>query len=270
MNDTKITSETVVTESVVTESVVSETMVTMVTGANKGIGREIAAQLAALGHTVVIGARSAELGEKAAAELRATGADAISVVLDVTDPASVAAAAEAVKSRYGRLDALVNNAAVALPPGSDMTGQRPRSADLGVVRHIFDTNFFGVIAVTSALLPLLRRSSAPRIVNVSSRGGSLSVMADQEAWADDQPPLSAGYSPSKSALTALTLQYARDLRPDGILVNAVCPGFCATDLNHHAGHRTPAQGAVAAVRMATIPADGPTGTFTDDQGTVPW
>ncbi|RKS09198.1 NADP-dependent 3-hydroxy acid dehydrogenase YdfG [Nocardiopsis sp. Huas11] len=244
--------------------------ITLVTGANKGIGREIAGGLAALGHTVVLGSRSAELGEKAAAELRATGADAEALVLDVTDPASVAAAAAGIQARHGRLDTLVNNAGVAVPPGSDLSSQRPGTVDLAVVRRIFDTNVFGVVTVTDALLPLLRRSPAPRIVNVSSAAGSLSLMADQEAWAHEQPPICVGYIPSKSALTALTLQYARQLRPDGILVNAVCPGFVATDLNGHTGHRTPVQGAAAAVRMATVPAEGPTGTFSDDQGPVPW
>ncbi|GLY41653.1 dehydrogenase [Amycolatopsis sp. NBRC 101858] len=235
--------------------------ITLVTGANKGIGREIAAQLAALGHTVVIGARSAELGEKAAAEL---GTD--SVVLDVTDPASAAAAAAHIEERYGRLDVLVNNAAISRPPGTDLAQQSPGSADLGTLRAIFETNFFGVITVTNALLPLLRRSPAPRIVNVSSSAASLTRNADLAT----QLPISAGYTPSKTALTSLTLQYARELRPDGILVNAVCPGFCATDLNGHAGFRTPAQGAVSAVQMATIGTDGPTGTFVDDEGPVPW
>lgn len=235
--------------------------ITLVTGANKGIGREIAAQLAALGHTVVIGARNAELGEKAAAEL---GAD--SVVLDVTDPASVAAAASSLEERYRRLDVLVNNAAIARPPGTDLAHQNPSTADLGTLRTIFETNFFGVVTVTNALLPLLRRSEAPRIVNVSSSAASLARNADPAV----ELPISAGYTPSKTALTSLTLQYARELRPDGILVNAVCPGYCATDLNGHAGFRTPAQGAVAAVRMATIPPDGPTGTFVDDEGPVPW
>jgi NAD(P)-dependent dehydrogenase (short-subunit alcohol dehydrogenase family) len=237
--------------------------ITLVTGANKGIGREIAAGLAALGHTVVIGARSAELGEKAAAEL---GTE--SVVLDVTDPASVAAAADTIEARHGRLDVLVNNAGISRPPGTDLSHQSPGSADLGTLRAIFETNFFGVITVTNTLLPLLRRSAAPRIVNVSSSGASLTRNADPELAA--HLPISAGYTPSKTALTALTLQYARELRPDGILVNAVCPGYCATDLNDHSGYRTPAQGAASAVRMATIPADGPTGTFVDDEGPVPW
>jgi NAD(P)-dependent dehydrogenase (short-subunit alcohol dehydrogenase family) len=243
----------------------TDTMITLVTGANKGIGREIAAQLAALGHTVVIGARGAGAGEKTAAEL---GADATSVVLDVTDPASVAAAAAEIDARYGRLDALVNNAGISRPPGGDPGSQLPHAADVDVVRRIFETNVFGVITVTNAMLPLLRRSAAPRIVNVSSSAGSLSLMADPELAAGR--PVSAGYVPSKTALTALTLQYALDLRADGILVNAVCPGYVATDLNNFSGHRTPAQGAVAAVRMATIGADGPTGTFTDDEGPAPW
>ncbi|MEU4249123.1 SDR family oxidoreductase [Amycolatopsis sp. NPDC026612] len=237
--------------------------ITLVTGANKGIGREIAAQLAALGHTVVIGARSAGAGKQAAEEL---GVE--SVVLDVTDPVSAAAAAGTLEARYGRLDVLVNNAGISRPPGSDLAHQRPGSADLGVLRAIFETNVFGVVTVTNTLLPLLRRSAAPRIVNVSSSAASLARNADPELAA--QLPISAGYTPSKTALTSLTLQYARELRDEGILVNAVCPGYCATDLNGHSGHRTPAQGAVAAVRMATIPADGPTGTFVDDEGPVPW
>ncbi len=245
-------------------------MIALVTGANKGIGREIAAQLAALGHTVVIGARSAELGEKTAAELRATGADVTSVVLDVTDPATVASAAGTVEARYGRLDALVNNAAVSRRPGGDLAGQRPSTADLDTVRDIFETNYLGVMTATNTLLPLLRRSATPRIVNVSSGAGSLALMADKDQWNDEHLPISVGYSPSKTALTALTLQYARELHSEGILVNAVCPGYCATDLNDHSGHRTPAQGAVAAVRMATIPADGPTGTFSNDEGPMPW
>ncbi|GAB3657470.1 SDR family oxidoreductase [Glycomyces tarimensis] len=252
------------------ENHTNNTMIALVTGANKGIGREIAGRLAAMGHTVVIGARSAERGEKAAAELQAVGADADAVVLDVTDPESVAAAADMIADRHGRLDALVNNAGIAYPPGTDSAAQLPRSVDLDTVRTVFETNVFGVITVTNAMLPLLQQSRTPRIVNVSSTIGSLSAMADQEAWAADRVPILAGYSPSKTALTALTLQYARDLQADGILVNAVCPGFVATDLNDHTGYGTAAEGAVAAVRMATVPADGPTGTFTDDQGPAPW
>ncbi len=244
----------------------TDTMIALVTGGNKGIGREIAGQLATLGHTVVIGARSAEAGERAAGEVRSGGGDAIAVVLDVTDPASVAAAADTVKTRFGRLDALINNAGISGRPGADFAGQSPRSANVDDIRFIFETNVFGVIAVTAAFLPLLRLSPAPRIVNVSSSAGSLTLTSDP----GNPDPIAVGYVPSKTALTSLTMQYARGLASEHILVNAVCPGFVATDLNGFRGLRSPAQGAASAVRMATIPADGPTGTFTDDQGPVPW
>jgi NAD(P)-dependent dehydrogenase (short-subunit alcohol dehydrogenase family) len=241
-------------------------MIVLVTGANKGIGREIAAQLGAAGHTVVIGARSAERGEDAAAALRAQGANVSSVTLDVTDSASVAAAAAQIESRFGRLDALINNAGVSHMPGADFAGQMPQSAHVDHVRFVFETNVFGVITVTSAFLPLLRRSSAPRIVNVSSSAGSLAAISDFT----NPDPIALGYVPSKTALTAVTMMYARGLASEHILVNAVCPGFVATDLNNHRGVRTPAEGAASAVRMATIAADGPTGTFTDDEGPVAW
>lgn len=244
----------------------TDAMVALVTGANKGIGREIARQLAALGHTVVIGSRNPDAGEQVAAELREAGRNAVAVALDVVDPVSARAAAASVEGSFGLLDALVNNAGISHLPGKGIEGQQPVAADVGEVRAIFETNVFGVINVTSAFLPLLCRSAAPRIVNVSSSAGSLSKLADL----DDPNPVAIGYVPSKTALTALTLQYAKALAPDRILVNAVCPGFVATDLNNFAGVRTPAQGAAAAVRMATIPPDGPTGTFSDDQGPVPW
>ncbi len=246
----------------------TNTMIAFVTGANKGIGRQIASQLADLGHTVVIGARNAEAGEQAAAELRADGHDASAVVLDVTDPTSATTAAHTVKARYGRLDALINNAGVATKPGADFAGQLARSADVDHIRFVFETNVFALITVTSAFLPLLRASSAPRIVNVTSSAGSLRNMSDPTQA--DQQPIALGYVPSKTAATALTVQYARDLASEHILVNAVDPGFVATALNGFRGLRTPTQGAAAAVTMATIPADGPTGTFTDDQGPVPW
>jgi NAD(P)-dependent dehydrogenase (short-subunit alcohol dehydrogenase family) len=241
-------------------------LIALVTGGNKGIGREIAAQLARLGHTVVIGARSLERGETTAGELRAAGGDVTAVALDVTDAQSVAAAAESVRQRFGRLDALINNAGISHQPGADFAGQLPRSADVDHVRFVFETNVFGVITVTNAFLPLLRRSDSPRIVNVSSRAGSLAAISDFA----NTDPVALGYVPSKTALTAVTIMYARDLVAEGILVNAVCPGFVATDLNNHRGVRTPAEGARSAVRMATAAPDGPTGTFTDDDGPVAW
>ncbi len=241
-------------------------LIALVTGGNKGIGREIAAQLAALGHTVVIGSRSRERAEEAATHLRATGGNVTAVAIDVTDASSVSAAAREVQSRFGHLDALINNAGISHQPGADFTGQLPRSADVDHVRFVFETNVFGVITVTSAFLPLLRRSASPRIVNVSSSAGSLAAISDFT----NADPIALGYVASKTTLTAITMMYARDLVSENILVNAVCPGFVATDLNNHQGIRSPAEGARSAVRMATIASDGPTGTFTDDEGPVAW
>lgn len=244
----------------------TEHMTVLVTGGNKGIGREIAAQLADLGHTVIIGARSLSRGEETAAELRATGGNVTAVALDVTAPASAAAAADTVTAQHGHLDALINNAGISHQPGADSAGQLPGSADVDHVRYVFETNVFGVIIVTSAFLPLLRRSEGPRIVNVSSSAGSLASISDF----NNADPIALGYVPSKTALTAVTMMYARDLISERILVNAVCPGFVATDLNGHRGILTPAEGAISAVQMATIAADGPTGTFTDVDGPVAW
>ncbi|AEV85843.1 dehydrogenase [Actinoplanes sp. SE50] len=240
----------------------SETRVALVTGANKGIGYEIAAGLGELGHTVAVGARDAGRREEAVAKLRAAGVDAVGVPLDVTDEGSVVAAAELVERRFGRLDVLVNNAGV--------TGGRPQEptvVDPAVIRTVVETNVIGVVRVTNAMLPLLRRSPAPRIVNVSSSVGSLTRQSTPGA---ETGPISAAYSPSKSFLNAVTLQYAKELAGTGILINAACPGYCATDLNGFRGHRTPQQGAATAIRLATLPDDGPTGGFFDDGGVVPW
>lgn len=223
----------------------------LVTGANKGIGLEIVKQLLAKGVDVYLGARDVERGEKAAAD---TGARFVQ--LDVTDPESVRRAAD----ELDQLDILVNNAGVI--GGQE---QAPGSVDLDVVRRAFETNVFGVITVTEAMLPLLHESARPRIVNVSSVTGSLTA-----ALAHDDFPIAVGYSPSKSALNAVTVQYAKALKDTAIKVNAVCPGYCDTDLNNHSGFRTPAQGARIAVEMATLGDDGPTGGFYDDDGVVAW
>jgi NAD(P)-dependent dehydrogenase (short-subunit alcohol dehydrogenase family) len=223
----------------------------LVTGANKGIGLEIVKQLVAKGISVHLGARDVERGEKAAAD---TGARFVQ--LDVTDPASVRRAAD----ELDHLDVLVNNAGVV---GGQ--AQAPGSTDLDVVRRAFETNVFGVIAVTDAVLPLLRESTHGRIVNVSSITGSLSA-----SLAHDDYPIAVGYSPSKSALNAVTVQYAKALKDTAIKVNAVCPGYCDTDLNNHNGVRPPAQGARIAVAMATLGDDGPTGGFYDDDGVIAW
>jgi NAD(P)-dependent dehydrogenase (short-subunit alcohol dehydrogenase family) len=220
----------------------SEKTIVLVTGANKGIGYEIAAGLGALGWTVGVGARDEERREAAVEKLRAGGVDAFGVPLDVTDDATVAAAARMIEERTGRLDVLVNNAGV-------------------------ETNVIGVLRVTNAMLPLLRRSASPRIVNMSSTVGSLTRQTDPAA---ETGPLSAAYSPSKSMLNALTIQYAKELRDTNILINAGCPGYTATDLNGFRGVRTPEQGAAIAIQLATLPDDGPTGGFFEDAGVVPW
>jgi NAD(P)-dependent dehydrogenase (short-subunit alcohol dehydrogenase family) len=238
--------------------------IALVTGANKGIGREIVAQLAALGMTVLLGARDQQRREEAAAALHGAGADVHPIALDVTDLHSVRDAAAHIDERFGRLDVLVNNAGI-----TGVRGQSPSTADLAEVRAVFDTNYFGVMAVTNAMLPLLLRSSAPRIVNVSSGVGSIAAMSDPEDPLAGLPA-SAAYVPSKTALNSLTVQYAKELRKDNVLVNAADPGYCATDLNNHSGYRTAAQGAAVAVRLATLGPDGPTGGFFGDDGPVPW
>jgi NAD(P)-dependent dehydrogenase (short-subunit alcohol dehydrogenase family) len=240
----------------------SEQTIALVTGANKGIGYEIAAGLGALGWSVGVGARDAGRLEAAVDKLRAGGADAFAVPLDVTDDASAAAAARLLEDRGGRLDVLVNNAGVI---GSRQ--QAPTSVDLETVRTAVETNVIGVIRVTNAMLPLLRRSASPRIVNMSSSVGSLTL---QSAPGAQTGPMSAAYAPSKTFLNAVTVQYAKELAGTSILVNAGCPGYCATDLNQFRGTRTPEQGAAIAIRLATLPDDGPSGGFFDDDGPVAW
>jgi NAD(P)-dependent dehydrogenase (short-subunit alcohol dehydrogenase family) len=240
----------------------SEQTIALVTGANKGIGYEVAVGLGALGWSVGVGARDQERREVAVGKLRAGGVDAFGVPLDVTDDASVAAAVELIEERAGRLDVLVNNAGV--------TGgmpQQPTIVDLAAVRTAVETNVIGVIRVTNAMLPLLRRSASPRIVNMSSTVGSLTRQSDPEA---ETGPLSNAYAPSKTFLNAVTVQYAKELRDTNILINAGCPGFTATDLNGFRGVRTPQQGAAIAIQLATLPDNGPTGGFFDDAGVIPW
>ncbi|HEX2315609.1 MAG TPA: SDR family oxidoreductase [Thermomonospora sp.] len=240
----------------------SEQRIALVTGANKGIGYEIAAGLGALGWRVGLGARDEQRREAAVAKLRAAGADAFGVPLDVTDDASVAAAARLIEERAGRLDVLVNNAAI-----TGGVPQEPTRVDPGTVRAVVETNVIGVIRVTNALLPLLHRSASPRIVNMSSSVGSLTRQTTPGA---ETGPISAAYATSKTFLNAVTVQYAKELHGTGILINAACPGYCATDLNGFRGVRTPEQGAAIGIRLATLPDDGPTGSFFEDAGPVPW
>ncbi len=240
----------------------SDKTTALITGANKGIGYEIAAGLGALGWRVGVGARDEQRREAAVAKLRDAGADAVGVPLDVTDDESVAAAAALVEERMGSLDVLVNNAGV--------TGgmpQEPTSIDIATMRTAVETNVFGVVRVTNAMLPMLRRSSAPRIVNVSSSVGSLTLQTTPGAFTG---PISVAYSPSKTYLNAVMVQYVKELADTNILINAACPGFVATDLNGFRGVRTVQQGAATPIRLATLPDDGPTGAFFDDAGEVAW
>jgi NAD(P)-dependent dehydrogenase (short-subunit alcohol dehydrogenase family) len=237
----------------------SGTKVALVTGATKGIGYEIARRLRADGGTIVlIGARDPEKGRSAAA-----GIDGVPVQLDVTDEASVAAAAKRIAREYGRLDILVNNAGILLE-----RGEQPSEVPLDLMRRTYETNLFGVVAVTNAMLPLLRQAPAGRIVNVSSGLGSLSLCTTPGHPFYERAILA--YNSSKSALNAVTVGYATELRDSAIKVNAADPGYCATDLNGHSGYRTAEQGATAAVRLATLDSDGPTGQFFDEDGVVPW
>jgi NAD(P)-dependent dehydrogenase (short-subunit alcohol dehydrogenase family) len=236
--------------------------IALVTGANKGIGFAIATGLGALGWRVGVGARDDGRREEAVERLRSTGVDAFGVPLDVTDDASVTAAAEQLDALAGRLDVLVNNAGITggLP-------QEPTRTSAEQVRTVVETNVIGVMRVMDAMLPLLRRSHSPRIVNMSSGVGSLTR---QSAADGSTGPLSGSYSPSKTFLNAVTLQYAKELADTEILINLACPGYVATDLNGFRGVRTTEQGAAIAVRLASLPDGGPTGGYFDDDGVIPW
>nr|WP_221374582.1 SDR family oxidoreductase [Actinoplanes polyasparticus] len=239
----------------------SDNKTALITGANKGLGYEIAAGLGALGYRVLVGARDRARGEAAAKTLRAAGVDARAVPLDVTSDRSVAEATELI----GRLDVLVNNAGISGPTGPGWE-QDPTVLNLDVVREVVDTNVYGVIRVTNAMLPLLRRSPSPRIVNVSSSVASLTWQSDP---AIEVGPIMAAYSPTKTYLNALTVHYARQLAGTNILINAACPGLVATDFTGFTG-RPAREAAATPIRLATLPDGGPTGTFTNDDGVIPW
>jgi NAD(P)-dependent dehydrogenase (short-subunit alcohol dehydrogenase family) len=236
--------------------------IALISGANKGIGFEIARGLGAKNIKVLMGARDAARGQAAVDKLTAEGADARFVQLDVTDQATIQRAAEWIEKEFGRLDILVNNAGI-----GDM-GAKPSGANLARVREVYETNLFGPMAMTQAMLPLLRKSKHGRIVNVSSGLGSL-TLSNQPGSPVSQMSI-LGYNTSKTALNSMTVQFANELRDTPIKVNAICPGYCATDLNGHSGPRTAAQGAIAAIEYATIGADGPTGGYFDEDGPMPW
>ncbi|MER5789425.1 SDR family NAD(P)-dependent oxidoreductase [Streptomyces sp. NPDC001980] len=229
--------------------------ITFITGANKGLGRETARRLVGLGHTVIVGARDPERGAAAADALGARF-----VRIDVTDDASVAAAAADVTAHEGRIDVLINNAGIAGPLGD------PGEPTIADALAVFDVNLFGVIRTTTAFLPLLRRSADPVVVNVSSGLGSIAVTHDPARI--ESTVVAPLYNSSKAALVMLTTQYAKAFKD--IRVNAVDPGYTATDLNAHSGPQTVTEGTDAIVRLATEPSDAGTGRFIDRNGPVAW
>ncbi|HEY6339969.1 MAG TPA: SDR family NAD(P)-dependent oxidoreductase [Bryobacteraceae bacterium] len=247
--------------------------VALVTGANQGIGLQIAKDLVAHGFTVLVGSRNFERGETAAREI---GPDAHALQLDVTDKASITAAAELVREEFGRLDMLVNNAAISntsKKPGMSIQEYvklcRPSNVSLDEVRAVWETNVFGALAVYQAMLPLLREAPAARIVNVSSGVGSLTRNSDPAY--PYRSIFGPTYAASKTALNAMTVAMAIELESAGIKVNAVSPGFTKTNLNDYAGTETVEEGAAEAVRVALLGSEGPTGTFTHAKlGVLPW
>ena len=246
--------------------------VALVTGANQGIGLQIARDLARHGVTVLVGARDLARGEAAA---RSIDGDARAIQLDVTVQASIDAAAQRIRRELGRLDILVNNAGIAHagPPQRTLAeivaAGRASVASMAEVRAVFDTNVFGVIAVTQAMLALLRAAPAGRIVNVSSGRSSL-TLASAPGERRRREMFGVTYAASKAALNAVTLAFAFDLAATNIKVNAAAPGFTVTALNRFEGRRTVAEAAREPVRLALLGPDGPTGTFSDDNGPIPW
>src|SRR6266404_4694189 len=237
----------------------SNKRVALVTGANKGIGLETVRQLAKQGITVLLGARDEQRGKDAAAKLQGEGLDVQFLHLDVNEAATHEAARQFIEESFGKLDILVNNAGIAI----DST-RKPSEANMKVLRTTFDTNFFGAISVTQALLPLICKSDAGRIVNVSSGLGSLTQHSDPTWKFYEVKPLA--YNASKTALNAFTVMLAHELKDTAIKVNSADPGFTATDLNAHRGYKTVEQGASIIVRLATLPSDGATGGYFDDEG----
>lgn len=246
--------------------------VALITGANQGIGLQVAKELAAANLTVLVGSRDLARGEAAVGTIEG---DAHAIQLDVTDQASITAAAARIRREFGRLDILVNNAGISNTTWKEGTSLMeyaqtvlPSTVSFEELHAVWDVNVFGPLRVYQAMLPLLREAPHASIVNVSSGAGSLTMNSDPGN--PHRPAFGPVYSGSKAALNAMTLAMSIELEQSGIKVNAVSPGFTKTNLNKYAGTDTVEQGASEAVRLALIGADGPTGAFHGPMGTLPW
>ncbi|QMV14143.1 SDR family oxidoreductase [Vibrio spartinae] len=237
--------------------------VVLVTGGNKGIGFQVARELALLGGTVLVGARSETNGKDAVSKLMSEGLRADLIPIDVTDQKSIQTAENLIRERYGRLDVLINNAGIAID-----AGMSPSQLSIDTLKQTFETNFFGAFLVTQTMLPLLRNANAGRVVNVSSGLGSLTLNSDPDSEFAGVKLIA--YNSSKAALNSLTIQFAYELRDTSIKVNSADPGYTATDLNGHSGTRTVEQAAGIIIKLATLDESGPTGGFFDENGSVPW
>ena len=239
--------------------------VALITGANKGLGLETARQLGKQGITVLMGARDLAKGEAAAADLKKDGIDARAVKLDVNDPADYAAVAKAIEKDFGRLDILVNNAGLLL---DSRKGNETSTTSAEVLRKTFDTNFFAVVALTQALLPLVRKSEAGRIVNLSSILGSLTLHATKGSYVYDAKTFA--YDASKAALNAFTIHLAHELQGTKIKVNSAHPGWVKTDMGGAGAVLEIEEGGKTSVELATLPEDGPTGGYFHLGKPIPW
>jgi NAD(P)-dependent dehydrogenase (short-subunit alcohol dehydrogenase family) len=235
----------------------------LITGANKGIGYETARQLGAMGYMILLGTRNEEKGEEAVAALVNEGVNARFILLDVTNQDTIEAATKQIEQEFGSLDVLINNAGVSLERGAS-----PSQLELAVLKETFETNFFGMFAVTKAMLSLLTKSPSGRIVNLSSGLGSLAINSDPKSEFARFNLLA--YNSSKTAVNALTVMFAKEFKNSPLKINAADPGYTATDLNRHTGYRSVEQAAGIVVRLATLPEEGPTGGFFDENGEVPW
>ena len=241
----------------------STNKVALVTGANKGIGFEIAKKLSKAGCTVILGARNEKLGQEAVNKLNTDGGKTEYLNLDLLKPESIEKAAAFVKDKYGRLDILVNNAGIA-----DRGDSTPSKASIDSVELTMRTNFVGPLRMVQTMLPLLEKSESASVVNISSGLGSLAGNSDRNSPYADVKIM--GYSASKAALNMMTVQLAYELKDTNIKVNSVCPGYCATDLNDNQGVLTAEQGSIEAVRLALLGKSAPSGQYLNKEGALPW